>query len=809
MTAARRKGAECEGVACEHALGQQPLRLYEYLWSNANPDDEDSGKQAFSLMLTDTVVFKRQKPVKWFFTSKQERGKILCKTKRFLTTSRVLQEFLVPRWVSNSLPKLDNGKQILATFSYLERSSAFGEMQMIIEHLDKAELEHLLEKRDKPGLSVLQRFIPTQSGYNHTVRSDWSADSCTVQKCISPFLLSDTKISIAQRTATFEVDDPLLRHRDVTDKEVRKSIERINAEMRTHLEAIVGKRMARFVSYFKIGVDHRIYLLWSSMLSFDAGAKGAAKHYSMALSHSLCPSSSSNNEETPQMTNQSLIGCAAQLKVCPNCNRMFPRDEVQYVVTNKSILRQCKRDSVDNAEKMIPTMLNASIQGERYKHVKRSAAYLYQTVQLCSSCARNINVIAKTCSSPSRNNNEDVMHDESTGMSNEDTRLQADQHPPKENKRCSSAKEEEVKKNQKPIVVVHTRALSAGSMRLNFSKKNITNGSNQYRQHFLRVLPRLHAFGPSELAPRDRMRQLALHLKRTYGHPSLRFALSQCNVFPVGSMVPLRALGSVCSTELLMSVALYWAELSQVQESSISPQTIDIDAIDSLLAASLKSSYQTTRSTEDAPSHPRRQKIRPTRFMQATEASCPLIPSDPSTTMCVPKRPDRPHSCIPASFTSRRARLLSLTARKVREPSSSDEMQPADSSGRSKPTVHVIDGIQCRVQMSARNDDDGQCVLHLEVVKLSSADSNQALELTLKTSQIIALLGKTQHLSSQSALLNGILPLLRIENAQLCIPVLQQRQQCAALPGSSSQSSLLLPHPPPCRVPNDNQAHFE
>ncbi|EEY66018.1 uncharacterized protein PITG_03556 [Phytophthora infestans T30-4] len=252
MTAARRKGAECEGVACEHALGQQPLRLYEYLWSNANPDDEDSGKQAFSLMLTDTVVFKRQKPVKWFFTSKQERGKILCKTKRFLTTSRVLQEFLVPRWVSNSLPKLDNGKQILATFSYLERSSAFGEMQMIIEHLDKAELEHLLEKRDKPGLSVLQRFIPTQSGYNHTVRSDWSADSCTVQKCISPFLLSDTKISIAQRTATFEVDDSLLRHRDVTDKEVRKSIERINAEMRTHLEAIVGKKMVRFVSYFKV-----------------------------------------------------------------------------------------------------------------------------------------------------------------------------------------------------------------------------------------------------------------------------------------------------------------------------------------------------------------------------------------------------------------------------------------------------------------------------------------------------------------------------------------------------------------------------
>lgn len=74
--AARRKGAECEGVACEHALGQQPLQLYAYLWSKASADEDGSGKKVFSFVLTDTVVFKRQKPVKWFFTSKQERGKV-------------------------------------------------------------------------------------------------------------------------------------------------------------------------------------------------------------------------------------------------------------------------------------------------------------------------------------------------------------------------------------------------------------------------------------------------------------------------------------------------------------------------------------------------------------------------------------------------------------------------------------------------------------------------------------------------------------------------------------------------------------
>ncbi|KAG7387219.1 hypothetical protein PHYPSEUDO_014611 [Phytophthora pseudosyringae] len=822
MTAARRKGAECEGVACEHALGQQPLQLYTYLWSKASADSDSIGqRQAFSFVLADTVVFKRQKPVKWLFTSKQERGKILCKTKRFLSTPRVLQEFLVPRWAPNVLPKLDNDKQILATYAYLDRSSAFGEMHIVVEHLDKAGLEHLLEEREKPGLSVLQRFIPTKSGYNHTVRSDYTADSCTVQKCISPFLLSDTKASMVQRTATFEIDDPLLRHRDVTDKDVRRTIERINAEISDHLESIVGKEMVRIVNYFKIGADHRIYLLWSSMLSFDAGVKGAAKHYSLAPgNHSTGPAASLSSEEDHELRptmNQSLIGCTAQLKVCPNCNRMLPRDQVQYMVTHRSIIRQFERDSVkkddERAEERIPTLLRAisgPIQVGRFKQLKQSATYLYQTVQLCLTCSRSINVDPKACSSPHRNNNEDATPGQD--MAKEEMAIQADQSLPRTD--LPSAKEDEARKPQKPVVVVHTRALSAGSMRMSFSKKIIRNGSNQYRQRLLRVLPRLNAFDPPELPPRERVRQLALHLKRAFGHPSLRFALSQCNVFPVGSMVPSQTLAGVCSTDLLMPAARYWTELCQMQESSINPPTIDIDAIDSLLAASLNSSHRTARPAEESFSHPRQRIVRPTRFIQVSEASCPTIPRTSSSTICVPKRPDRPHSCIPVSASSRRARLLSLASCNPPKPPSSSEIRPADPAGGPKSAIQLIDGIQCRVQMSARSSDDGQCMLHLEVAKLSSeGGSNQAMELTLKITEILALLGPTEnmpHLASQAALLDGILPLLRIENAQLCIPALQQEQQteqhgAVETPASRPSSPHLLPRPPPGRA----SVHFQ
>lgn len=273
-----------------------------------------------------------------------------------------------------------------------------------------------------------------------------------------------------------------------------------------------------------------------------------------------------------------------------------------------------------------------------------------------------------------------------------------------------------------------------------------------------------------------------------------------------------------------------------MQECSISPQTIDIDALDSLLAASLKSSDQVTRPADETPSHPRRRIARPTRFMQAAKASCPIIPRTPSTMICVPKKPDRPHSCIPASTSSRRARMLSLTSRNPQEtPSENNENRTADSSARPKPLVQIVDGMECRVQVSARSGDDAQCTLHIEVATLASEDSNQTMEMTLKITevsmyaitsksdsnttnrcyslsltQILALLGSTgttQHLTSQAALLEAILPLLRIQNGQLCIQQ-QPEEQFQTANASWPTSRHLTPRPPPGRA-SGHRVHFQ
>lgn len=92
MAQQRRRGAGCEGVACEHTLGEQPLHVYGYLWAKppvltrsgggaCAVGAEDAGGLdhediRFRVVVTDTVVFKHQRPVKWVFSSKQEKGRV-------------------------------------------------------------------------------------------------------------------------------------------------------------------------------------------------------------------------------------------------------------------------------------------------------------------------------------------------------------------------------------------------------------------------------------------------------------------------------------------------------------------------------------------------------------------------------------------------------------------------------------------------------------------------------------------------------------------------------------------------------------
>lgn len=75
------------------------------------------------------------------FTRAQDCGvicQILSKHKKHLTAASVLQEFLAPKLPPS--PPVHEEERILATYTYLERSSCSGEVVMVVEHLSQAAL---------------------------------------------------------------------------------------------------------------------------------------------------------------------------------------------------------------------------------------------------------------------------------------------------------------------------------------------------------------------------------------------------------------------------------------------------------------------------------------------------------------------------------------------------------------------------------------------------------------------------------------------------------------------------------------------
>ncbi|TMW68797.1 hypothetical protein Poli38472_006265 [Pythium oligandrum] len=390
---ARRRDAACVGVACEHTLGRQPLHLYGYLWTKAD-EEEDAHAGTFSFVVPDTVVFKHQKPVKWFFTSKQEKGKILSKSKKHVSVTHVMQAFLEPK-LGQTAPRGTDDELIVATFAYAERCSASGDFATVVEHLTKPALRHLLTNREKPALSILQRFIPTRSGYNHMIQSVFTPDSCLIRKCVNSNLVSDAAMAVAQRTVTFEADEKDVKPRDVTNRNLREQIEHMNVEISSHLQKIIGKEMVRCVTYFKIGLDSRIYLLWSTMLSFESGSRACAANQPLCLSHHDRVVFSVTNQHV-EMANHSTAPLHSLTKACPDCRLVFPREQVDFLVTYKAVIRHFKfepRDPLDDRVAIPPLLerLLSPIQGDRFKELTRDTSFLYRTVTLCQSCASKIN----------------------------------------------------------------------------------------------------------------------------------------------------------------------------------------------------------------------------------------------------------------------------------------------------------------------------------------------------------------------------------------------------------------------------------
>jgi hypothetical protein len=94
--------------------------LYHFLWLT----DDMKGKQPFNFMIPDTILYKYQQPIFWFFSSKQ--GVVLRKARSKLNSDKISKEFLKKKGPSG----------IVAYYIYNKKRS-----NHIIKELTKKKIE--------------------------------------------------------------------------------------------------------------------------------------------------------------------------------------------------------------------------------------------------------------------------------------------------------------------------------------------------------------------------------------------------------------------------------------------------------------------------------------------------------------------------------------------------------------------------------------------------------------------------------------------------------------------------------------------
>lgn len=98
----------------------------------------------------------------------------------------------------------------------------------------------------------------------------------------------------------------------------------------------------------QIGADDRIYLLWSTLVSFERPGKTFAKSHRLALSVLERHRQSATAQEATHANK--LRGLYSQFKCCPVCNQLLPRSQVDFLVRSRSYAAELRVLSFQTAD---------------------------------------------------------------------------------------------------------------------------------------------------------------------------------------------------------------------------------------------------------------------------------------------------------------------------------------------------------------------------------------------------------------------------------------------------------------------------
>lgn len=184
----------------------------------------------------------------------------------------------------------------------------------------------------------------------------------------------------------------------------------------------------------------------------------------------------------------------------------------------------------------------------------------YQTVHLCHACSQKL---APRHGASSAKTEESRGPDTTTGTTSSSAAAAVVIAPKPPDTQSAHAlfwgrmerKAKAASATQHPKV----KPFSADIPRVRFQRNSSksTHSSKQYLRHLTHLLPVVVSKTQAKGTFPDCLERLARHLQRKYHRASVRFALAQCNVFPIDPIVPTSVLCLVCGPELTAAISAY------------------------------------------------------------------------------------------------------------------------------------------------------------------------------------------------------------------------------------------------------------
>jgi len=239
-------------------------RLFEILWNR-----DILSNTALALRIPETVIFRYNSPVLWYFTSVD--GTIKRKSKAKVTREHVRDHFfknpkpsgIVAYYVSS---QNTNGSSYHAGFG----AEPGAETQTTIEYFDRAALEDFLFARQKRKEDcrdgILQKFVEPKEDQNNMIKALWSPKVCMLERRVNRLKISDPRYDIYERAVTFEGDDCHSVINPVRGPGMVKKVNDIADSIVQHVALVTHDKMkiSRMGLIFKLDDKDQLWLLFAS-----------------------------------------------------------------------------------------------------------------------------------------------------------------------------------------------------------------------------------------------------------------------------------------------------------------------------------------------------------------------------------------------------------------------------------------------------------------------------------------------------------------------------------------------------------------